>query len=447
MSEIGKGSTFWFSIECSDICNPKKKFYDFDDALNKTTKIMVVSNNQRLQKELVSFFRYWQMDNDCTTNISDALGKLFHAQLENQPYSICFIDEQLPKLSGKSVCESITHLKDIQPLVVVPIYSKTDEQLKTSKMISLIRPIIYTDVYHCLMKIIDPDQSKKQETIKDYYLPESDNHLHNKKVLVVEDNKVNQKVAKGILKRLGIHCDIAGNGQEALSILQKKEYDLVFMDVQMPVMDGLTASRAIRNQSTKVLQPNIPIVAMTAHAMQDSRQECLKAGMDDFISKPIDPSEVFSVIERFPNGVQVYQENTMIEQTNDPLKSIQTGAEMMDDLEPVDEKYLFDYEKFALRMGNDEELVQMVIEEFMLDVPVRLDTLEREIDTGNIESACINAHSIKGSAANLNALHLKDLASELEHLAKDKAQTGELVSKLKELRQAFDKVKPFLEKS
>jgi len=446
MSEPDAGSTFWFSIELNSGNHSEKQRYDFDSVLNQQNKIMLITNNSNVRDEIISFLTYWQLKNDCAENISDALGKLFHAQLEKKPFSICFIDDQLPKVSGKSVCESIANLNDIKPLVLVPIYRNTkDNPLKDPKIPHLIRPIIYTDLYHCLLKIMDPDQSNKQESIDNSNITDLENDQQ-KKVLVVEDNNVNQKVAKGILKRLGVDCDIAENGQVALEKLTERTYDLVFMDVQMPVMDGLTAAKAIRNKTPKVLQPEIPIVAMTAHAMKDSRKECLEAGMDDFISKPINPSEVLSVMQRLTSGVQLYHDKKQISEKDNNMNLIQEEETNASE-EPIDEKFIFDYEHFALRMGNDEELVQMVIEEFLLDVPVRLETIEKEIEAGDIISVTINAHSVKGSAANLNAMHMKEIAFDLEQMSKEKAQKNDLVSKLNDLKKAFSILKPFLERS
>ena len=450
MSEPGKGSTFWFSIESAN--NKNIAFSkDFDNDFIKKTKIMIVSEDQRLQNEISSFLDYWKIKNDYATNVSDALGKLLHAQLEKQPYSICFVDNQLPKLSGKTVCDSISHLNDIQPLNLIPILHKSEPFQKSKERIALIRPIIFSDLYHCLIKIIDPEKLNKQESTIKSYIPKMDEAFSDKKILVVEDNSINQKVAKGILDRLGVKCDIVGNGQEALSILKKKEYDLIFMDVQMPVMDGLTASRAIRNKATGVLRDDVPIVAMTAHAMKDSRQQCLEAGMDDFISKPIDPTEILSVIERLIKGVQVYKEKKAIDEKNDQKEK--TEIEMKDtsknsqEPEVIDEELIFDFDNFSLRMGNDEELVKIIIEEFLRDVPERMEVIEKEIMSGNIDAVRINAHSIKGSAANLNASQLKEIASNLELSAKDKDSSDSLISKLKELRKTFETLKPFLEKN
>jgi PAS domain S-box-containing protein len=443
-SEPGKGSTFWFSIASKDVSKEKKPVKDFSREICETTKIMIVSNNKRLQKEIIPLLDYWHFKHDCCDNISDALGKLIHGNLDNQPYTICFLDDQLPRLSGKSVCERISELSDIGSLTLVPVYQKAPDSKNENIQTFLVRPIIYTDLYHCLIKTIDP-QSNDHNRSEKSSMPELDDALQDMRILVVEDNRVNQKVAKGILKRLGFQCDIVDNGQKALDVLKEKVYDLVFMDVQMPVMDGLTAAKAIRNKHTQVRRHDVPIVAMTAHAMRDSREKCLDAGMDDFISKPIDPTEVLSVIERMTKGVQVYHDklssskketemnNNSQFQANNPLKN-----------EPVDIKSVFDYEKLSTRMGNDDELVQMVIDEFLTDVPERMDTIEKNIASNEIELAQINAHSIKGSAANLNALKTSEIAYELECLAKEMAPSDELVSKLKELSAAYEVLKPFL---
>jgi len=443
-SELGKGSTFWFSIASNDVKAEKTKVRDFDDDILKHTKIMIVTDNKRLQNEMTPLLDYWQLTHDCTQSIPDALGKLMHANLESSPYNICFLDDQLPQLSGKSVCERIADLNDIGPLTLIPIYKEKKPLTHENLFISLVRPITYTDLYHCLKKILSP-QSDQQDNKKQSTFPEIDDALQDIRILVVEDNKVNQKVAKGILNRFGFQCDIVGDGQQALTVLKDKVYDLIFMDVQMPVMDGLSASRAIRDKNTPVRRHDIPIVAMTAHAMKDSRQQCLDSGMNDFISKPIDPTEVLSVIERMTKGVQVYRDTKSSHETKASVNtSSHTPPETTSD-PPVDAKTLFDHEKLALRMGNDDELVQMVIDEFLMDVPGRIDTIDKNIASNDIDAACINAHSIKGSAANLNASQASEVAFELEGLAKDNAPTDILVSKLNELKKAFEVLKPILE--
>jgi CheY-like chemotaxis protein len=121
----------------------------------------------------------------------------------------------------------------------------------------------------------------------------------NARVLVVEDNAVNQKVAQGLLKKFGIQVDIAANGQEALNTLENIPFDLVLMDCQMPVMDGYDATQKIRLLDSKVLNRNIPIVAMTANSMQGDRDKCLSVGMDDFISKPVNPSKLQEALKRW----------------------------------------------------------------------------------------------------------------------------------------------------
>ena len=121
----------------------------------------------------------------------------------------------------------------------------------------------------------------------------------NARVLVVEDNAVNQKVAQGLLKKFGIQVDIAANGQEALNTLENLPFDLVLMDCQMPVMDGYEATQKIRLPESKVLNQRIPIVAMTANSMQGDRDKCLSVGMDDFISKPVNPSKLQEALKRW----------------------------------------------------------------------------------------------------------------------------------------------------
>ena len=158
------------------------------------------------------------------------------------------------------------------------------------------KPIVQSILYNTLMTIAGAN-SPKQPLVTAYsarQLPQ-----FNARVLVVEDNAVNQKVAQGLLKKFCIQVDIAANGQEALNTLENLPFDLVLMDCQMPVMDGYEATQKIRLPESKVLNQRIPIVAMTATSMQGDRDKCLSVGMDDFISKPVNPSKLQEVLKRW----------------------------------------------------------------------------------------------------------------------------------------------------
>jgi two-component system sensor histidine kinase/response regulator len=172
-----------------------------------------------------------------------------------------------------------------------------DEKLKTAGFNGYLnKPIDQSILYNTLMTIAEVN-SPEQSLITAYSarkLPQ-----FKARVLVVEDNAVNQKVAQGLLKKFGVQVDLAANGEEALSSLSHLSFDLVLMDCQMPVMDGYEATQRIRLPQSNVLNRKIPIIAMTANSMQGDREKCLAVGMDDFISKPVNPSKLQEALTRW----------------------------------------------------------------------------------------------------------------------------------------------------
>ncbi|WP_340817657.1 PAS domain S-box protein [Methanolobus sp. WCC4] len=218
------------------------------------------------------------------------------------------------------------------------------------------------------------------------------------RVLVVEDNIVNQNVAQSILKKLGISAEIANNGVEALKALEERAYDLVLMDVQMPEMDGFEATRHIRDQQSAVLDHHVPIIAMTAHAMKGDRELCYEAGMDDYISKPIEFQPLIKMLNKW---------STVIEEAHiDNVPS--------EDIKDQPEIPIFDSQSFMERMMDDMDIARKVIDIFLESTPKLIDDLKNATDKGDISSVNSYAHSLKSSCANLSGMVLSNLAGDIE---------------------------------
>jgi two-component system sensor histidine kinase/response regulator len=209
------------------------------------------------------------------------------------------------------------------------------------------------------------------------------------RILLVEDNVVNQQVASGLLTRRGHHVTIAPDGGEALARLDQETFDLVLMDLQMPVMGGLEATAAIRLRE-RVTGKHVRIVAMTAHALNRDRERCLAAGMDGYLSKPIDPFLLFAVVEQNSGG---------------------------GDAEPtVADARTFDEDALRRRVCGDDELMTNVIRVFLKDLPVRLAAINDAVTGRNADALRVAAHALKGAAANLSAVGLFEAARVLERL-------------------------------
>ncbi|MBN2875278.1 MAG: response regulator, partial [Spirochaetales bacterium] len=226
-------------------------------------------------------------------------------------------------------------------------------------------------------------------------------------VLIAEDNSTNQQVALGILKRLGVRADIVADGAEALASLESIPYDLVLMDVQMPVMDGLEATRRIRDPSSRVLNHDVPVVAMTAHAMQGDKDRCIAAGMNDYVSKPVSPHDLAAALDAWlPRAAGAAQPAVgRAPVTADAAAPVHAAA----DASPV-----FDRAGFLDRLMGDEELMRDICAAFIEDSPSQLANLEAALESGDVATAERAAHSIKGAAANVGGERVRALAYQIE---------------------------------
>ncbi|MGE0083200.1 MAG: response regulator [Desulfococcaceae bacterium] len=224
------------------------------------------------------------------------------------------------------------------------------------------------------------------------------------RILLAEDHLINQKLIESILKKYGLSADIANNGREALDLLEKQEYDLILMDMQMPVMDGEKASEIIRSPDSAVRCHNIPIIALTAHAMKGDREACLTAGMNDYISKPVNADNLISTILRHIPEIR----------TQGSAAEICKAPAMTEN----EEQSIFDKKKFMDRMSSDEQ----VCREFLSGVPEHIvrdiQHLQNAIRSEEHSLTMIHAHNLKGAAANLSAGRLLARAEAIESAGK-----------------------------
>ena len=251
------------------------------------------------------------------------------------------------------------------------------------------------------------------------------------RILLAEDNLTNQMVAQAILKKLGFQSDIATNGAEALNALENTRYDLVLMDMQMPEMDGLEATRRIRDIQSSVFNHNIPIIAMTANAMKEDREHCLEAGMNDYVSKPIKPQALSEMLLRWLPK----EDNPNQTSTQGSLAS-PTGK---------DNLTVFDKSNLLERLMDDEELVDLVISNFLKDIPLQIQALKDCLEKDDAVGAERQSHTIKGAAANISAQALCDVANEMEVSGRN-GDLSAMRERIAELERQFERLKEQLKK-
>ncbi|MDR3797843.1 MAG: response regulator [Terracidiphilus sp.] len=244
----------------------------------------------------------------------------------------------------------------------------------------------------------------------------------NARILVAEDNPANREVALGILKKLGLRADAVTNGADAISALESIDYDLVVMDMRMPVMDGIEAARRIRSLDSAVRNHQVPIVAMTANAMESDWRSCIAVGMNDFVVKPVSVATLRDTLKKWlPTGV------TAIPATaSPPVSSPTTESEMA----------VFDPASVLSRLEGDIALAQIVFETFLEDLSSQIQALKKLVAVREAAGCARQAHSIRGAAANAGGESLRKLAAEMEKAA-DAGDWGLVITRMDELERQF----------
>ena len=262
---------------------------------------------------------------------------------------------------------------------------------------------------------------------------------HDARILLAEDNITNQQVALAILRKLGFRTDVVASGREALDSLRRIPYDLVLMDVQMPEMDGMEATRVARSASGGILKPDVPIIAITAHAMQGDREACLRAGMNDYLAKPVSPAALSRLLEKWLDGPDTAPGlNQARSAAADPSRLPESGAASVEDALPA-----FDEDALLDRLDGDRDLATGIVGQFLEDIPKQIARLRGFLDSGDIKAAGMQAHTIKGAASAVSGEALTNIAFAMEKACK----AGDLESAtfmLGELQSQFERLKRIL---
>ncbi|MCP4353252.1 MAG: response regulator [Desulfobacterales bacterium] len=268
----------------------------------------------------------------------------------------------------------------------------------------------------------DTDKS----SVPGFQFPVSKHNIH---ILLVEDNEVNRKVVLALLKKLGFNADIACNGAHAVEILGKSAYDIVLMDIQMPEMNGIDATKVIRDPGSKVIRHDIPVIAMTANAMKGDREICIEAGMDDYIAKPVEPSELLALIRKHFENQGEHNNNIWGADFSRPVPGFRFPVSSFQEV--------FDIDQLLHHMGGDESFSKELLEMFPQLMSEEINTLKEALDRNNADRVTVQAHSIKGMAANIAASKLRAVAYEME-IAGERGELDRVRLLMDTLEQEFE---------
>ncbi len=307
-SKVGKGSRFWFTAQFK-----KQKITSKEITLThdiKKQKILIVESRYINHQVFEEYLKSWQCKFDIATSVDTALLKLRNAVWEKDPFTIALIDYTMPHISGEDLGRIIKQDKTLsQTILVMSSSSAFRGDASRIKEIGftafLTKPVKKGKLFDCLRAVAGLSQkdldNPSMELITSYKVEEakieSIDTLPNLRILVAEDNKVNQKVCSLMLNKIGQEVVIANNGVEAVTLFENRSFDLILMDIQMPVMDGISAAKEIRRRE-KNKSSRIPIIALTANAMKGDRERFMAAGMDEYLSKPIKIKDIIRTIQK-----------------------------------------------------------------------------------------------------------------------------------------------------
>jgi PAS domain S-box-containing protein len=424
-SEDGRGSCFWFTIPMDLQSGPERP-----RALSLAgARILVVDDNVASRGLILELLAFWQAAAEQAPNAHEALNILRGET--GRPFDAVLMDVQTLGSLGP---QFLTLKSKHQPagstaVVLMGPLSQAAEGERWSRLgyAGFVgKPVKQGELGACLASALGhgPAPVRPQGPAE----AETGRKERSKlRLLVVEDNEVNQEVAMGILENLGHRADVVADGPGALAALGREDYDLVLMDCQMPGMDGYETTRLIRRSDTPVRNHDVPIIATTANAMAGDREKCLAAGMDGYVPKPLRRDALEQAMQQCTGG-----RPAVAAPANVPRPD--TGAAAG----------VFDREGLVERLIGNEELAQRVIRRFVADMPGQLAQLGRAVSESDSPQVRLLAHSIKGAAGNVGGLEMREVAWKLEQ----KGTAGDLTGAdavLPELSASFDRVKPIME--
>jgi two-component system sensor histidine kinase/response regulator len=403
-SEEGVGSTFWFTARfvrpepAADATPPPL-------ASVKTLRVLVVDDSQATLQDLAYQLRHWGVEVATASDAAAALGVLRRAVGEANPYTVGIIDLHMPGVDGLDLGRAIKGDPAIAPTRLVLLTSVAARgQAKAAQEAGfaafLTKPLRQSALYDCLATLagLAPEAPGRREPasplITRHTLAEV-REARRPRLLVAEDNAVNQRVAIGMLERLGCRADVVASGEEAVEAVSRTPYDLVLMDCQMPGMDGYQAASEIRRRESPGRR--VPIIALTADAMGGDRERCLGAGMDDYVSKPVERRRLEEALRRWLPAT--------------PSDDIPPDAAA----EPASNGPIR-LEQLRAIVGNDHSGLRRYLELYVSTGETLLRQISVALSAGEAEDVRRLAHTIKGASGNVGADEVAALAARLEHV-------------------------------
>jgi two-component system sensor histidine kinase/response regulator len=429
-SQIGQGSQFHFTIHVNEalqrVSNPTILG---QPELLHGVKVLIVDDNRTNRRILDGLLRHWKMRPTTVEDGEQALYKVMAAFEDGEPFELILTDMHMPKMDGFDLVQRIRSKPALVASTIMMLSSgaqRGDSQRceELGVAANLLKPVRQLELRNALIRVIGAKEHPEQvPMISNVAIANRLEPFRKLRVLLAEDNSVNQLLATRLLEKRGHFVKVTGNGREALDALAKDSYDLILMDVQMPEMDGIAATIALREME-KVTGNHQPVVALTAMVIKGDREKCMAAGMDGYISKPIRQHELDEILDSV-------SANLPASQIDETPKIAPTG-------EWVDETDLME------RIGGDVEFLSELTEVFRKEYPIQLSAARTAFAKGDAEGLMRAGHTLRGALANLGATTPCQTAASIEKFA-DQREFSKAGKALDQLEQEMGNVLTFLQ--
>jgi signal transduction histidine kinase/DNA-binding response OmpR family regulator len=423
-STLGKGTTFYFTLNLKSGTAKEPEVLPSADVL-KGMAALIVDDNETNRFVLSRMLSHWEMRPALAASGAAALAELRRAASEGRTYPLILIDRQMPGMDGfelvEQICKDPTLAQARGVIMMLTSTEQFGDSLRCRDLgvqVHLVKPIRKAELLNSILTAIGSLQPVEMVESRTALSSLSAVPEHSLRILIAEDNAINQKIIIRLLEKAGHLPTLVDNGLDAVARCHSEQFDLVFMDVEMPGMDGLDATREIRRIEEAEGLPRLPIIAMTAYALNGDRERCLAAGMDDYISKPIQVSAVLRVLR----GVEQRHGDSQPEPT------------VIDDFDP---------QELIRCIDNNEEIAREIGQLFLDEAQPMLERVRSSAMAQDAVALERAAHTLKGAAANIHAERVRALAADLETMGRQSALKG-VPGKLAELENAVNRLETAL---
>jgi signal transduction histidine kinase/ligand-binding sensor domain-containing protein/CheY-like chemotaxis protein/HPt (histidine-containing phosphotransfer) domain-containing protein len=451
VSKEGEGSVFWFTARFGVSAN-LEQVCSIDEKILADRRVLIVDDNATNRKVLSRQLMHLGMKPTCTDTAQGALEALAAALSGDPPFDLAVLDYMMPDCDGFELGRRIAgdpRYKNIRLVLLTSAgrIRSADDFEALGFAAYLLKPVTHRELRECLSRVMSVDASQWHERTQPIVIGKRGrDRLKEPRILLAEDNLVNQKVARGTLERMGYKVDIASNGAEALRAWESGRYHLILMDCQMPVMDGYQTAREIR--AREAAGARIPIIALTADAMSGAERECLGAGMDGYLTKPLDRERLAAALDRHLNAtrpassaLQTQPVATATATTSAlPTSALPTSAAAAS---PQVSDAPVDWDQFMSLADGDGEFAEQLMQLFIDSGDAALKEIRDALDRGDLPSIRRAAHAFKGSSASIRAQPASAAAARLEEAARA-GQVEQLAQLEERLREEAGRAKEYL---